>query len=121
MKNRGKLKYFLDIKVYRSKLGIFLSQRKYILNLLVKIGMLDCKLVDTLIIQNHCLVEYLDQVSINKERYQKLVGRLIYLSHTHPDITHTVSLVSQFMHNPSEVYMETTLRVLRYLKSSPGI
>jgi hypothetical protein len=60
MKDRGELKYFLGIKVYRSKLGIFLSQRKYILDLLVEIGMLDCKLVDTLIIQNHYLVEYLD-------------------------------------------------------------
>jgi len=109
MKDRGELKYFLGIKVYRSKLGIFLSQRKYILDLLVEIGMLDCKLVDTLIIQNHYLVEYLDQVSINRERYQKLVGRLIYLLHTRPDIAHAISLVSQFMHNPSEVYMEATL------------
>jgi hypothetical protein len=120
MKDRGELKYFLGIKVYRSKLSIFLSQRKYVLDLLVEIGMLDCKLVDTLIIQNHCLVEYLDQVSINRERYQKLVGRLIYLSHTRPDIAHAVNSVSQFMHNLSEVHMEATLRVLRYLKSSPG-
>jgi len=49
-----------------------------------------------------------------------MMGRLIYLSHKHPDITYAISLVSQFMHNPSEVHMETTLRVLKYLKSSPG-
>jgi hypothetical protein len=48
------------------------------------------------------------------------VGSLIYLSHTHFDIAYVVSIVSQFMHNPSEVHMEAALRVLRYLKSSPG-
>jgi hypothetical protein len=82
--------------------------------------MLDCKHVDTSIIQNHYLVEYPDQVPTNKERYQKLVGRLIYLSHTCPDIVYAVSLISQFMHKPSEIHMEATLRVLRYLKYSPG-
>ena len=110
----------MGIEVYRSKRGIFLSQRKYVLDLLAETGMLECKPADTPIIQNHCLADYPDQVSTNKERYQKLVGRLIYLSHTRPDIAYAVSLVSQFMHNPSEVHMEAALRILRYLKSSPG-
>ena len=76
--------------------------------------------MDTPIVQNHCLVEYPNQVATNRGWYQKLVGRFIYLSHTRPDIAYTVSLVSQFMHNPSEVHMEAALRVFRYLKSSPG-
>jgi hypothetical protein len=109
MKYMGGLKYFLGIEVYKSKLSIFLSQKKYVLNLLTKTGMLDCKPVDTPIVHNHCLAEYPDQIPTNKERYQKLVGRLIYLSHTRPDITCVVSLVSQFMHNPSEVHIEAAL------------
>ena len=56
----------------------------------------------------------------NKERYQILVGKLIYLSHTRPDIAYVVSIVSQFMHCPSEDHMDTVIRILRYLKSSPG-
>ena len=120
MKDLGGLKYFLGIEVYRLRLGIFLSQKKYVLDLLAETGMLDCKPVDTPIIQNHCLAKYSDQVPINREWYQKLVGRVIYLSHTRPDIAYAISLVSQFMHNPSEVHMEATLWVLRYLKSSPG-
>ena len=47
-----------------------------------------------------------------------MVGRVIYLSHTRPEIAYAISLVSQFMRNPSEVLMEATLQVLRYLKSS---
>lgn len=56
----------------------------------------------------------------NKERYQRLVGKLIYLSHTRPDIAYAVSLISQYMHNPSEDHMDAALRILRYLKSAPG-
>jgi len=65
------------------------------------------------------LGEYPDQVPTNKERYQKLVGKLIYLSHTRPDIAYAVSVVSQFMHCPSEDHMDAVLRILRYLKLSP--
>lgn len=54
-KELGELQYFLGIEVVRSKHGIFLSQRKYVLHLLTETGMLDCKLVDTAIEQNHKL------------------------------------------------------------------
>jgi len=60
MKNLGGLKYFLGIEVARSKEGIFLSQRKYVLDLLIEAGLLECKPVDTPIMQNHRLGEYLD-------------------------------------------------------------
>ncbi|KAL6202518.1 hypothetical protein ACLB2K_026226 [Fragaria x ananassa] len=76
----------LDIEVATSKKGISLSQRKYVLDLLTETGMLDCKLVETPIEMNHNLAIYLNQVPTNKGRYQRLVGRLIYLSHTRPDI-----------------------------------
>ena len=61
--------------------------------------------MDTPIAQNHRLGEYLDQVPADKERYQRLVGKLIYLSHTRLDIAYAISVVSQFMHYPSEVHM----------------
>ncbi|BBN67983.1 hypothetical protein Prudu_242S000300 [Prunus dulcis] len=72
MKDLGGLKYFLGIEVARSQQGIFLSQRKYVLDLLTDTGMLDCKPADTPIVQNHHLGEYPDQVPTNKERYQSL-------------------------------------------------
>ena len=55
----------------------------------------------------------------DKGRYQRLVGKLIYLSHTCPDVAYAVSVVSQFMHQPSKDHMEAVTRILRYLKSSP--
>ncbi|CAL8996542.1 unnamed protein product [Prunus brigantina] len=120
MKSLGDLKYFLGIEVARSKHGIFLSQRKYILDLLAETGMLDCKPIDTPSEQNHKLGLYPDQVPTDKERYQRLVGKLIYLSHTRPDIAYAVSVVSQFMHSPSEDHMGAVMRILRYLKVTPG-
>ena len=120
MKHLGGLKYFLGIEVVRSKAGILLSQRKYVLDFLTEVGLLECKPVDTPIVQNHRLGEYSNQVLADKVRYQRLVGKLIYLSHTRPDITYAVSMVSQFMHNPSEDHMGAVIQILRYLKSSLG-
>ena len=120
MKNLGGLKYFLGIEVSRSTQGIFLSQRKYVLALLSEVGLLECKPVDTPIVQNHILGLYPNQKPTDKGRYQRLVDKLIYLSHTHPDIAYAMSVVSQFMHCPSEEHMEVVIRVLRYLKSFPG-
>lgn len=81
--------------------------------------LLECKPVDILIVQNHKLGEYTDQVPTDKERYQKLVGKLIYLSHSRLDITFAVSVVSQLVLYPSDEHMDAVIRILRYLKSFP--
>jgi Reverse transcriptase (RNA-dependent DNA polymerase) len=120
MKNLGGLKYFLGIEVTRDREGIYLSQRKYILDLLSETGMLDCKPVDTPMTPNEKLEAYSDHVQTNVDRYQRLVGKLIYLAHTRPDIAYAVSVVSQFMHSPKEEHMEAVRRILRYLKGTPG-
>ena len=120
MKNLGDLKYFLGIEVLRSGKGIFISQRKYVLDLLAKTEMLDCKPADTPIIQNHGLQLVKGATPTNRGRYQRLVGKLIYLSHTRPDITYAVGVLSQFMHGPQEEHWEAALRVVRYLKGTVG-
>ena len=48
-----------------------------------------------------------------------MVGRLIYLSHTRPDITYVISVVSQYMHEPSKDHMVVVMRILSYLKETP--
>ena len=57
----------------------------------------------------------------DKRRYRRLVGKLIYLTVTRPDITFAVSAISQYMHNPRKVHWEGVCRILRYLKQSIGM
>lgn len=52
--------------------------------------------------------------------YEKLVGKLIYLSHNRPDICCLVSFVIQFMHDPTNEHLHVALKILRYLKNAPG-
>ena len=98
IKTLGKLKYFLGIEVVHSKKGIFISQQKYITDLLKETGKTTCKPANTPIDPNLKLGNAEEDTAVDKEMYQRLVGRLIYLSHTRPDVAFVVSLVSQFMH-----------------------
>ncbi|RVW43666.1 Retrovirus-related Pol polyprotein from transposon RE1 [Vitis vinifera] len=106
--------------VARSRKGIVVSQRKYILDLLKETGMLGCKPIDTPMDSQKKLGIEKESTPVDRGRYQRLVGRLIYLSHTRPDIGFAVSAVSQFMHSPTEEHMEAVYRILRYLKMTPG-
>ena len=116
VKDLGQLRYFLGIEIARSPRGIVLSQRKYVLDLLNDTGMLGCRPASTPIEQNHKLYAQSGQ-PIDKEKYQRLVGRLIYLCHTRPDITYAVSVVSRYMHDPRSGHLDVVYQILRYLKS----
>ena len=120
IKDLGNLKYFLGMEIARSKKGIAVSQRKYILDLLNEIGMLGCRPADTPMDTTVKLEGNDGSAPVDKGRYQRLVGKLIYLSHTQPDISFSVSKVSQFMNNPTEQHMTAVTRILRYLKMTPG-
>jgi hypothetical protein len=119
IKDLGPLKYFLGMEIARSKKGIVVSQRKYVLDLLQETGMSGCKPADTPMDQSAKLWEKGD-TPVDTGRYQRLVGKLIYLAHTRPDIAFSVSVVSQFMHAPYEEHLEAVHRILRYLKATPG-
>ena len=120
MKDLNLLKYFLGIEVSRFDKGIFLSQRKYALDLLQEIGMSACQPTDTPMEEGLKLCVESDQVPVDKGRYQRLVGRLMYLAHTRLNLAYGLSIVIQFMHKPGEQHMNVVMRILRYLKSTPG-
>ncbi|RVW59858.1 Retrovirus-related Pol polyprotein from transposon RE1 [Vitis vinifera] len=120
IKDLGNLKYFLGMEIARSKKGIAVSQRKYVLDLLNETGMLGCKPAETPMDTTVKLEESDGSAPVDKGRYQRLVGKLIYLSHTRPDIGFSVSVVSQFMNNPTKKHMTAVIRILRYLKMTPG-
>ncbi|KAL5787126.1 hypothetical protein ACOSP7_004075 [Xanthoceras sorbifolium] len=119
VKDLGALRYFLGMEVARSKKGISVSQRKYTIDLLEETGMLGCKPSKTPIELGN-KEKMFEGDPIDKENYQRLVGKLIYLSHTTPDIAFAVSLVSQFMHVPCQGHLDAVYRILRYLKRTPG-
>ncbi|XP_020587051.1 uncharacterized protein LOC110029211 [Phalaenopsis equestris] len=93
IKNLGNVKYFLSIEFVRSKDEIFINQQKYVLNLLNETGILKCKSAETTIEPTKRLQVTNKIDDINKEQYQRRVGRPIYLSHTHPDISFVVGMV----------------------------
>ena len=102
MKDLGHLKYSLGIEVSRSDKGIFLSQRKYALDLLQENGMSTCQPADTLVEEGLKLCVETNQVPVYKGRYLRLIGRLMYLAHTRLDLAYALGIVSQFVHNPGE-------------------
>lgn len=94
LKDIGNLKYFLRNEVLRSRKGIYISQRKYILDLLAEVGLMDCKPTEILMVPNHVL-KIVDRTRLtDRESYQQLVGKLIYVSHTGPGIAYVVEVVS---------------------------
>ncbi|RDX74161.1 putative mitochondrial protein, partial [Mucuna pruriens] len=99
MKELGKLKYFLGIEVAYFKQGNFISQKKYVLDLLKETGKLGCK------ISGIPRIGCEESPSIKKSQYQRLVEKLIYLSHCRLDIAYVVSVAVE--------------RILQYLKASP--
>jgi len=81
MKDLGKLKNFLRIEVAYFRQGIFISQRKYILDLLKEAGKLGCKTTGAPIEQNHRIGNDEESPKVEKTQYQRLGGKLIYLYH----------------------------------------
>ncbi|KAA0067907.1 S-formylglutathione hydrolase [Cucumis melo var. makuwa] len=88
IKELGNLKYFFGVEIASSEEGIFVSQRKYTFDLLTETGMMGCQPANTSIAFNAKL-----ENSVDKEKLQHLVGKLIYLSHTRLDICYVVSTV----------------------------
>ena len=82
--------------------------------------MLGSKVCETPMEQNQKLSDDSSGEMVDRGTYQRLVGKLIYLSHNRPDIAFAVSVVSQFMHSAQASHHDVVLRILRYLKSAPG-
>ena len=96
------------MEVVRSKESIFISQRKYTLYLLTETSMLQYRSVDNFIelIINCILENSSDKVPVDKEKYQCLVEKLIYLLHTRSYISYDLSAISQFMQALYKKHME---------------
>ncbi|MED6131213.1 hypothetical protein PIB30_117115 [Stylosanthes scabra] len=120
IKDLGELKYFLGMEVSRSKRAIAICQRKYCLDLLKDYGMDNAKPAST-------PMEYTTPLSKNSgtplssnSEYRRIIGRLLYLTNTKPEICYAVGKLSQFLDCATDKHFEAALRVLRYLKGVPA-
>ena len=118
MKDMKELQYFLEIEVIRTLDGIMLSQKQYILNLLYKFGMTECKPVTTPLDRNLKLDADSGTTECETTFYRQLVGSLIYLTITWPDLSYLIGLLSQFMKTPRDIHLDYAKRVLRYVSGT---
>ena len=116
MKDLGNLSYFLGIEVTSSD-GYFLSQTKYTSDLLSRAGITDNKTADTPL-ESNAKHNSEGELLKNPTLYRQLVGSLIYLTVTRPDISYAVHFVSRFMSAPCSSHYAAVLRILRYLKGT---
>ncbi|GJZ76374.1 retrovirus-related pol polyprotein from transposon TNT 1-94 [Tanacetum coccineum] len=121
MKDLGSLKYLLGIEVSRSSKGIYLSQRKYCLDLLDDAGQIEAKPCDEPMIPKLKLKSEDGRLLHNPEKYRRVVGKLNYLTITRPDIAFSVSVVSQFLTTPRTSHWDAVTQILGYLKGTRGL
>ena len=120
LKVLGDLKYFLGLELAKSSRGICLSQRIYTLSLLEDTCFLDCKPASLPMEPNVHLNSSNGELLTNSSMYRQLIGRLMYLTISRPDITFAVTKLSQYMSQPRMPHLNALHHLLKYLKSSPG-
>ncbi|XP_061351944.1 uncharacterized mitochondrial protein AtMg00810-like [Gastrolobium bilobum] len=120
LKNLGTLKYFLGLEIARSPNGISLCQRKYTLQILEDTGLLGCKPSSSPMDANLKLSLHEGELLPDPTTYRRLIGQLLYLTVSRPDICFVVNHLSQFMSSPRVPHFQAAQRVLAYLKSTAG-
>jgi hypothetical protein len=119
MSMMGELKYFLGFQVKQLQDGTFISQTKYIQDILNKFGMKDVKPIKTPMGTNGHLDLDTGGKSIDQKVYRSMIGSLLYLCASRPDIMLSVCMCARFQADPKEVHLRAMKRIMRYLVYTP--
>jgi hypothetical protein len=111
----GTLHYFLGLQVLPLCDGFFISQSKYVMDLLTRFKMADCKPCATPFQSGVKLTKTCQTPTVDAAIHQELVDSLIYLTHSQLDISFAVRMVSQFMEDPRESHWKAVKRFVHYL------
>ncbi|XP_073291061.1 uncharacterized protein [Primulina huaijiensis] len=118
MTDLGKMKYFLGVEVLQNPEGIYICQRKYAKEVLERFKMEKSNSVKNPIVPGARLMKNEKGAKVNATMYKQLVGSLMYLTATRPDLMYVVCLISRFMASPTELHLQAAKSVLRYLKGT---
>nr|KYP33228.1 hypothetical protein KK1_045932 [Cajanus cajan] len=121
MSMMGELTFLLGLQIKQMSDGIFITQSKYCNELLKKFGMEGCKEAATPI-SNTCNLD-LDEkgIAVDNSKYKGIIGSLLYLTASRPDIMFSVCLCARFHSNPKESHMKSVKRILKYLKGITNV
>jgi hypothetical protein len=114
----GELSFFLGLQICQSNQGIFISQTKYIREMLNRLGMEDCKPVNTSMQTNCKLSKYDDSKYTDQGQYKSMTGNLLYVTTSTPDVMQAVGKVARFQEEPKESHVLAVKRIFRYLKGT---
>ncbi|KAL0313239.1 UNVERIFIED_CONTAM: Retrovirus-related Pol polyprotein from transposon RE1 [Sesamum radiatum] len=114
-----RLKYFLGLEIARSMACLSVTQHKYIRDIILDTGLQDSKPAHTPLPMGLKLSAQDVAPLSDPEPYRRLVGRLLYLSFTRPDVSFGAQQLTQFVHQSGQVHMDVALHLVRYLKSCP--
>ena len=118
MKDLGNLSYFLGLEITYSTDGLHITQAKYASELLSRAGLTNSKTVDTPVELNAHLTPIGGKPLPNPSLYRRLIGSLVYLTVTRPNISYAVYQVSQYLFTPRSTHYAAVLHILRYLKGT---
>ncbi|KAL2227763.1 UNVERIFIED_CONTAM: Retrovirus-related Pol polyprotein from transposon RE2 [Sesamum indicum] len=120
IKDLGEARYFLGLEIGRNSEGIFVAQSKYIHDIVRDTGLMAAKSVSTPFPSGLKLSEDGGALLPDPDRFRRLVGRLLYLAFTRPDVSYSVQQLSQYLTRPCDKHWKAALHVVRYLKGTPS-
>ncbi|KAL2253435.1 UNVERIFIED_CONTAM: Retrovirus-related Pol polyprotein from transposon RE1 [Sesamum indicum] len=118
IKDLGSARYFLGLQIARSEAGTSVTQSKYISDIIADCGLLHARPAATPLTPGLKLHDDDDNLLEDPESFRRLIGRLLYLSFTRPNISHGVQQLSQFLQRPCRSHWLAATRLVRYLKGT---